>query len=102
MNYRTYIAAAALAAMFAALALAQETCQAGQLTDAEIRLQAEAQRMMDSGEMPFVIYNGERLALMKEQMDRFGLRQGQTINSTIYYHILCSNPWIGERLPQCQ
>ncbi len=80
--------AAALAAMFAA----QETCLAGQLTDAEIRLQAEAQRMMDSGEIPFVVYNGERLALTKEQMDRFGLQRGQTINSTIYYHILCSNP----------
>ncbi len=80
----------------------QQTGQARQLTDAEIRLQAAGERMMDSGEMPFVIHNGARLPLTEKEMERFGLRRGQTINSTIYFHILCSNPLIREGLPQCQ
>jgi hypothetical protein len=91
--------------MFAALALAQETGQARQLTDAEIRLQAEAERAMDAGEMPFVIYNGNRLPLLKKEMDRFGLQQGQTINDIIFWHIQCSDPLTGyilKGLPQCQ
>jgi hypothetical protein len=53
-----------------------------------IRAMAEAERMMDSGEMPFVWAPGpdgtlERLASSKEVMEDLNLVSGQTVNSII-------------------
>ena len=53
-----------------------------------LRAMAEAERMMDSGEMPFVMApspNGgcERFAVHKDIMEDLELKQGQTINTMI-------------------
>ena len=59
-----------------------------ELTDEQIQMLAEVERMMDAGEMPFVIYGGQRAAVDAELMKRFGLKQGQTINDQIWRAIL--------------
>ena len=52
-----------------------------------IRIMAEAERMMDSGEIPYVIAPSnkglERMAVASEIMDELGLTNGQTVNSCI-------------------
>lgn len=61
-----------------------------------LRLMAEAERMMDSGEMPFVMAPGpsggiERMAMSPRMMEEYGLEQGQTINTIIRDAILQEN-----------
>ena len=61
-----------------------------------IKAMAEAERLMDAGIIPFVLAPGpsgliERLAMTKEQMEEFGLVQGQRINTIIRDAILEAN-----------
>lgn len=56
-------------------------------TTEEIRLIAECERQMDRGEVPFVIWHGERCPVEPIIMTELGLEQGQTINDHIYYAI---------------
>lgn len=61
-----------------------------------IRAMAEAERMMDSGELPFVWAPSsegtlERLASSKEVMEDLNLVSGQTVNSIIRNAILTAN-----------
>jgi hypothetical protein len=58
------------------------------LTAEEVRMLAEAERKMDTGEIPFVMYGGHRAAMRQEAMDHFKLKQGQTINDQIWIAIL--------------
>lgn len=58
-----------------------------------IRAMAKAERMMDSGEIPYVWAPGpagrpERLAVSKAIMEEFGLETEQTVNSIIRDAIL--------------
>ena len=57
----------------------------------EIRLLAESERAMDAGEIPFVIYHGQRASVQKPVMDQLGLVQGQTINDEIFGAMLRAN-----------
>ncbi len=58
------------------------------LTDDQIRDLAEVERKMDAGEMPFVMYHGQRAAMSPEAMEHFDLKQGQSITDTIWGGIL--------------
>jgi hypothetical protein len=53
----------------------------------QLRLLAEAERLMDEGKMPFVILRGERVSVQPEVMEELGLKQGQTINLSIFLAI---------------
>ena len=55
-----------------------------ELSNEDIRALADLERMMDSGEVPFVILNGERVATNELIMSELGLEQGQTINREIF------------------
>ena len=58
------------------------------LTDEEIRLLAECERKMDSGEMPWVSWHGERIAQTPYVMEHLGLKLGQTICDAIFVRAL--------------
>ena len=57
----------------------------------EIKMIAEVERKMDSGEQPFVMFSGQRVAVPQTTMDVLGLAQGQTINHTIFMAVLQAN-----------
>lgn len=57
-------------------------------TTEKIRLLAECERMMDGGEIPFVILNGQRASMSRSAMEYFGLEQGQTITGDIFVAVL--------------
>ena len=57
-------------------------------SDDDIRMLAEQERKMDSGESPYVTLRGNRMAMTQESMDHFKLTQGQTINEVIMMKIL--------------
>jgi hypothetical protein len=59
-----------------------------ELTHEQICMLAEVERKMDAGEMPFVLWHGNRAAMDKETMDHFRLTQGQTITDVIWKAIL--------------
>lgn len=61
------------------------------LTTEEIKLVAEAERLMDDGKIPFVMLDGQRASVPVETMTELGLRQGQTINAIIFVEILKQN-----------
>jgi hypothetical protein len=56
-------------------------------TKKDIKLMAEAERMMDDG-APFVMLGQNRVMCRQACMDEFGLRKGQTINGIIFREIL--------------
>lgn len=62
-----------------------------QFTTKEIRALAEAERMMDAGQVPFVNFGGQRVMMRQEVMDELGLKQSQTINNQIFMAILQQN-----------
>jgi hypothetical protein len=62
----------------------------------DIRGLAEMERKMDSGEQPFVIYGNGRAAMSKDTMEKFNLKQGQTISDIIFIAIQKS------RIEECQ
>ena len=59
-----------------------------ELTDEQIRMLAECERKMDSGEMPYVIWRGQRLSQRPYVMERLGLVVGQTISDPIFKRAL--------------
>ena len=61
------------------------------LTDEEIKLLAQLEHQMDTGEQPFVVYHGHRIAVSKTHMKRFKLRQAQSINDAIHMALLEAN-----------
>ena len=69
-----------------------------------IRAMAEAERLMDKGEIPWVWAPGpegisERMAVSEEVMKDLGLETGQNVNSMIRDAILVSNiEKLGEKL----
>ncbi len=54
-----------------------------EFTQEEIKLLAECERCMDSGETPYLIWKGQRLAVNNETLQHFGLENHQTINGII-------------------
>ena len=54
----------------------------------EIKMLAQVERDMDSGKQPFVIYAGDRLAVMQETMDEIELVTGQTISKNIFVNLM--------------
>jgi hypothetical protein len=57
-------------------------------TKDQIKDLAEVDRMMDSGDMPFVWLDGERVACSRECMTELGMAPGQTISRLIFHEIL--------------
>ncbi len=53
-----------------------------------IRFMAGVHRDMDSGKLKYVVLNGERLPILDEVMEEFGLVTGQTINKIIFAEII--------------
>lgn len=49
----------------------------------EIRMLAEAERMMDAGEVPFVMWHGHRVPVQPNCIAELGLEPGQTIIDVI-------------------
>jgi len=59
------------------------------LTKEEIKILAELERGMDSGEIKFVIWRGDnRVAVRNEVMEELGLKHGQGISDVIFERIL--------------
>ncbi|MEM6623891.1 MAG: hypothetical protein AAF674_16815 [Pseudomonadota bacterium] len=61
------------------------------LNNEQIRLLAQAERMMDEGTLPFVIYRDDRMPVAPDIMEELGLEQGQTVNSVIKHAILLAS-----------
>lgn len=59
--------------------------------DEQIRILAEVEQKMDSGEFLYVVYDGKRMPVVNEIMLKYGLKQGQTINSDIFQAIVISH-----------
>lgn len=53
-----------------------------------IQFAAKIEREMDSGETPFVVLDGTRYPVTPEQVEKFGLVSGQTINQIIMNAII--------------
>ncbi len=61
------------------------------LTTEEIKMLAVVERRMDAGEVPFVVWAGERMAVQQIVMDELGLQSGQTVSHEIAGAILGAN-----------
>jgi len=61
------------------------------LTTGEIKMLAKAERQMDAGEVPFVVWAGSRMVVQQIIMDEFGLESGQTVSHEIAGAILSAN-----------
>ena len=61
------------------------------LTTEEIKLLAQAERLMDAGEVPFVVWDGGRMIVQPVVMDELGLESGQTVSHEIAGAILSAN-----------
>ena len=59
-----------------------------ELTDEQIRMLAEVEQKMDSGEMPWVLWRGQRIAQTPYVMEYLGLKLGQTICDAIFVRVL--------------
>lgn len=68
-----------------------------EFTAEQIRMLAEVERMMDRGEMPFVIWRGLRSSVLPEVMIELGLEQGQTVTDILYDAILAASIRLCER-----
>jgi hypothetical protein len=62
-----------------------------ELTTEDIRALADIERKMDSGEVAFVVFQGERLSVIPEVADELGLKQGQTISLAIFIAMTHAN-----------
>lgn len=51
----------------------------------DYRMLAEAERKMDSGELPHVMWRGQRTAMTPETMTDFGFTPGQTIDDVLFF-----------------
>ncbi len=58
------------------------------LTTDDYKLLAKQQQQMDSGEVPFVMLKGTRIAVMPDVMTDLKLTQGQAICDGIFTRIL--------------
>jgi len=54
----------------------------------ETKALAKLERDMDSGAMPYVMFNWSRMAVTPDIMEELGLEQGQTINQAIMMSIM--------------
>ncbi len=54
------------------------------LPNSVIKMMAEMERRMDSGEIQFVMFEGNRLPITESLIKEFGLEPGQTINKVIF------------------
>ncbi len=61
------------------------------LNTEEIRILAELERQMDAGEVPFVVWAGNRMTVQQIIMDELGLESGQTVSHEIAGAILSAN-----------
>ena len=61
------------------------------LTTEEIKMLAEVERQMDAGEVPFVVWGGQRMTVRQLVMDELGLETGQTVSHEIAGAILNAN-----------
>ena len=62
-----------------------------EFTDDEMKKLAGIEREMDAGKQSFVVWEGVRLIVRSEIMERFGLKSGQTISFTMAGQILKAN-----------
>lgn len=62
-----------------------------ELSIKDIQGLAELERKMDTGEQPFVVSNGQRMAVSKEIMNELKLTKGQAVNNQIMIAILQLN-----------
>jgi hypothetical protein len=58
------------------------------LTSEEIKMLATLERAMDSGEQPYVILAGQRIAFSQEVLNESGVVSGQTISQLIFIHLM--------------
>ena len=61
------------------------------LTTEEIKMLAKAERQMDAGEVPFVVWQGGRMMVQQIVMEELGLESGQTVSHEIAGAILNAN-----------
>ena len=54
----------------------------------EIKMLEEIEHLMDRGQLPFVMFEGRRVAVNRPCTEAFDLEQGQSINSVIFVEIL--------------
>jgi hypothetical protein len=57
------------------------------LTNEDIQVLAQLERDMDAGTQPYVILEGQRLAVHSANLAEFGLTAGQTISRPIFVAI---------------
>ena len=62
----------------------------------ELQKLAKLHRQMDSGEITFVILNGNRVAVQSDAMKHFEFVSGQTIDAALFEALLLYN------IEQCQ
>ena len=60
-------------------------------TTKEIKMLAEAERQLDAGEVPFVVWGGGRMTVQPIVMEELGLEIGQTVSHEIAGAILRAN-----------
>ncbi|MCZ6770780.1 MAG: hypothetical protein O7G83_02180 [Proteobacteria bacterium] len=53
------------------------------LTSEEFKMLAKAERQMDAGEVPFVVWAGHRMLVQRLVMEELGLETGQTISDAL-------------------
>jgi hypothetical protein len=61
------------------------------LNDDQIRDLAKIERMMDSGKLSFVVYDGERWSFEQELLEEFQIKSGQTVTHQILHHLQVEN-----------
>ena len=61
------------------------------LTTDEIKMLAKAERQMDAGEVPFVVWEGRRMMVQEIVMEELGLESGQTVSHEIVFAIFGAN-----------
>ena len=57
----------------------------------EVRRLALLERQMDEGTLAYVVYQGERCAMMPDVLEHLGLKSGQQVSSTIFHEIIKTN-----------
>ena len=55
-----------------------------ELTREQVKMLAKAERMTDTGELKYVLFDGRRLIVESEVMEQLGLQPCQTINWEIF------------------
>lgn len=57
----------------------------------EIQALAEIEQKMDAGEVPYVMWHGQRLAVMEETFNLLKFKSGQTISDALFTLMLQTN-----------